>query len=154
MGLGVVWIDQLVPFHRSTNVTLSPALLMLSPTAVQAVLEVHDMPRRALPVAPRGFGRFWMDQLVPFQRSAKVCSSLSLFWEYPTAMQSVVEVQDTPSRLLKAAPLPSAVDWIDQLVPLQCPTKAVSTMAFPLPLLAKAPTAVQALVEAQDTALS
>jgi hypothetical protein len=72
VGLGVVWIDQLVPFHCSANVTsgLEP---VLDPTAVQAVLDVHDTPLRLLlSVAPVGLGVVWIDQLVPFHRSANV----------------------------------------------------------------------------------
>jgi hypothetical protein len=41
-GLGVVWIVQLVPFQNSANVTSVPALLMRSPTAVQAVAAAHE----------------------------------------------------------------------------------------------------------------
>jgi hypothetical protein len=47
-GLGVSWIDQLVPFHRSANVTCGPFCREDHPTAVQAVLDTHDTALRRL----------------------------------------------------------------------------------------------------------
>ena len=76
----MLWSAQLVPFHRSANATPVPELLVSSPTAVQAVLEVHDTPPRLLPVVPVGLGVVWIDQLVPFQRSANVTLVPELFW--------------------------------------------------------------------------
>lgn len=43
-GVGVVWIDQPTPSHRSTNAAPLPALSTKDPTAVQAVDDVHDTP--------------------------------------------------------------------------------------------------------------
>lgn len=43
LGLGVLCIAQLAPFHRSANVS-APELVSSSPTAVQAVVEAHVMP--------------------------------------------------------------------------------------------------------------
>jgi len=40
--MGVLWIAQRTPFHRSASVTGRPAWLVKSPTAVQARLDVHD----------------------------------------------------------------------------------------------------------------
>jgi hypothetical protein len=72
VGLGVVWIDHPAPFHRSPNVVALWALLTEYPAAAQVVAEVHDTPLSWLDAAPAGLGVVWIDQLVPFQRSAKV----------------------------------------------------------------------------------
>ena len=66
LGFGVVWIDQLVPFHRSANVALS----LMDPTAVHAVVVVHDTPLRKPEFCPARVGVDWTVQLVPFHRSA------------------------------------------------------------------------------------
>src|SRR6516225_47222 len=71
-GLGVVWMVQAVPFHRSARVRLGLVLAPWSPTAVQACAEVHDTLRRELSGAPAGLGVAWMLQVVPFQASARV----------------------------------------------------------------------------------
>ena len=41
-GLGVVWIDHLVPFQRSASVTVV-VLVEVLPTAVQALADVQDL---------------------------------------------------------------------------------------------------------------
>ena len=41
-GLGVFWIFQLDPSHRSARATVAPEPLRLNPTAVQAALLVQD----------------------------------------------------------------------------------------------------------------
>jgi hypothetical protein len=67
-GLGVRWIPQVVPFHRSARVPeFEP------PTAV------HDTAFRKLNCAPEGLGVAWMRHTVPFHRSAKVTSVPALF---------------------------------------------------------------------------
>lgn len=43
---GLRCIDQVVPFHRSTSVCSLD--VVQSPTAVQAVVEVHDTPRSSV----------------------------------------------------------------------------------------------------------
>jgi hypothetical protein len=49
-----------------------PALFVNCPTAVQVVVEGQDTAPKLADCAPVGFGVVWIDQLVPFQRSAKV----------------------------------------------------------------------------------
>ena len=73
-GLGMDWIDQRVPFQCSASVgPAGPAVLVLAPpTAVQALADVHDTPLKLLKAAPAGLGVDWIDQRVPFQRSASV----------------------------------------------------------------------------------
>ena len=41
--------------------------------AVQALADVHDTPPKPLFFASAGLGVDWIDQRVPFQRSASVC---------------------------------------------------------------------------------
>src|SRR5664279_155130 len=137
VGLGVVWTVQLVPFQRSASVTTVKPVLD-NPTAVQAVLDVHDTPPRLLPVVPVGLGVVWIDQLVPFQRAANVTLVPELLWSCPTAVQLVLDVHDTPLRLLEVAPVGLGVVWTDQLVPFHR-----SANATPVPeLLVSSPTAV------------
>src|SRR5439155_7564474 len=64
LGLGLVTIDQLVPFQRSTNV-LFAELVEYSPTASQLVVLGHDTPVRTGPVAPVAVGRATTEQLDP-----------------------------------------------------------------------------------------
>jgi hypothetical protein len=78
-GIGTGWIDQLLPFQRSANVSV-PALSENDPTAVQALAAVQDTEDRSLLVAPDGLGVGWMDQVVPFRRSANV-TTVGLFRE-------------------------------------------------------------------------
>jgi hypothetical protein len=61
---------------------------------------VHDTPDRELNVAPLGTGVDWTDQLVPFHASASVAWIPFLVPKFPTAMQAVPEVHETPSRSL------------------------------------------------------
>ena len=74
-GLGLGTMDQVVPFHDSTMVfttTLPPPFLLREePTAVHAVGEVQETPRRTL-AEGSGLGLGTMDQVVPFQDSMSV----------------------------------------------------------------------------------
>jgi hypothetical protein len=75
-------------------------LASFEPTAVQAVAEVHDSPLRTAIVGLAGFGVDWIDQLVPFQRSANVTIALGvLLWMDPTAVQFVGAGHDNPARM-------------------------------------------------------
>jgi len=68
-GLGVAWIRQRVPFHRSAKVPAFEA-----PTAVQAEAEEQETPNNT-PPPEEGLGVGWMDHRVPFHRSARVIST-------------------------------------------------------------------------------
>jgi hypothetical protein len=55
----VSWIDQRVPFQRSTSVEMVPVVMLPAsedPTAVHAPGEVHETLSRTLELAPDGFG--------------------------------------------------------------------------------------------------
>ena len=53
-GLAVGSTVHFVPFQASAKVISRPSLFPYSPTAVQAVAEVHDTPDRESPVSPDG----------------------------------------------------------------------------------------------------
>jgi len=46
VGILVSWIDHSLPFHRSANASVLPALLMYLPTAVHASADVHETPAK------------------------------------------------------------------------------------------------------------
>jgi hypothetical protein len=68
-GLGVGVIDQVVPFHTSTNVEDDVSSPAEYPTAVHFELR-HDTPPSALSVAPLGLVTGVIDQVVPFHTMA------------------------------------------------------------------------------------
>ena len=88
-GVGLVTIDQLVPFQRSITVTVFAAVVA-DPTAKQFVVLVHATPLKTVPVAAAGFGLATTDQLVPFHRSTSDDSRAVVETKEPTAKHSVV----------------------------------------------------------------
>jgi hypothetical protein len=148
-GFGVRWMDHRVPFQRSAKLSsFSPT--KYPPTAVHAVSDGHDTAERMLltPLAggfaPGGLAGRWMDHLVPFQRSMSISPERLAVLYDPTALQLLSDAHDTASRPQPAAPLGSAARSIDHLLPFQRSTSAP-------PLNATSPTAVQAVLEGQDT---
>jgi hypothetical protein len=119
VGLGVGWIAQPVPFHRSANASV-PELLVKYPTAVHAVADVHDTPASWLLLAPAGLGEVWIAQLEPFHCSVNVSCVPALSVKYPMAVHTVIDVHDTPVSWLFIAPAGLGMVWIDQAVPSQC----------------------------------
>jgi hypothetical protein len=111
--LGVACTAQLLPFQASARVTVTFELLMYNPTAVQAVLAVHETPFIDVIVAPLGVGVDWIDQPLPFQPSARLSVVLPLL-EEPTAVQAVLEGHETPFRLLDVAPVGLGLDTTSQ----------------------------------------
>ena len=139
----------MVPFHRSARIT--SLLLWLikyqNPTAVQDLVDAHDTATSWLLVAPARCGVRWIDQLVPFHRSASVSSLFARSVKNPTAVQDLADAHDTARRLLLVAPAGFGVRWIDQLVPFH---RSASVMLVPA-WLVENPTAVQDLGDAHDT---
>ena len=85
---------------------------------MQALGEVHDTANSELPVEPLGVAMAWTRQLVPFQASARfTLRRAALPIAAPTAVQAAADAQDTPVKVLLAAPLGRMVRWIRQLVP-------------------------------------
>jgi hypothetical protein len=78
--VGVSWTVQLTPFHCSTRVSSNSVLPWRSltpPTAVQALVDGHEMASSVVPLPP-GSGVSWIVQLTPFQPSANACSRSAL----------------------------------------------------------------------------
>jgi hypothetical protein len=117
--LGVVCTVQDVPFHRSASVSEAPDLLPDTPTAVQAVADLHDTASRLLPIVPDGLGVVCTTQEVPFHASANASVAPELFPYSPMAVQAAAELHDTPPRLLSMAPLGSGMVCTVQEVPFQ-----------------------------------
>jgi hypothetical protein len=92
-GLGVGWITQLVPFHRSARLTPVPELLISNPTASQAEDEAQSTPNRTLACAPAGLGVGCVTHRAPFHRSARVPEL-----DPPIDTQTEDEGQATPKR--------------------------------------------------------
>jgi hypothetical protein len=94
-GLGVGWMRQWLPFHRSARVSCTPDLVTKCPTLVHADLDGHDTPLSALAAAPGGFGVDWTAQVPPLRRSASVTPSPDSRTCKPTAVQTGLAGQDT-----------------------------------------------------------
>ena len=74
----------------------------------------------------------WVDQVEPFQRIAKFegCS-LRAGAEPPTAVHAIEELQEMPSRTLKAWPAALGDDWMDQVLPFQLSTRVLVSCGMP-----------------------
>src|ERR1700730_10253429 len=92
LGLGVGGMDHEVPSQASASVTWTPGPVLASPTAVQALAEVHDTAESSPP--SEGAGGGWMDHGRPFHPSASVPA-----FELPTAVQASGAAHDAPDRL-------------------------------------------------------
>jgi hypothetical protein len=110
-GLGVGWMRQVTPSHRSASGPLADV-----PVAVQAEGPVQDTLARTLGAAPVGLGVGWMVQFVPFHCSARVRKVPELLMEYPAAVQAEEAGQATPSRKF-GPPTRLGVGWMVQFVP-------------------------------------
>src|SRR6516165_7446461 len=116
-GLGVAWIDHLVPFHRSAS---GPAPEL--PIAVHADAEVQDTPFRSPPWDRLGVG--WIRHRVPFQRSATARDAPVVLTLAPTAVHADADVQATPSRLLNGIPGGLGVGRMRHVLPFHCSASA------------------------------
>jgi hypothetical protein len=104
-SLRVGWMAHVVPFHRSTRV-VDPAWAVpfRFPTAVQADADVQDTAASRPPGA--GLGVDWIDQPVPFQRSASGPTGFpELSVRNPTTVHADGEVHATPVRRLPGDPV-------------------------------------------------
>jgi hypothetical protein len=72
---------------------------------------------RVLLLEPVTFGVGWIDQLVPFHRSASVEVAPALTYE-PTAVHALAAVHERPRRTLPVAADGLGVDWIAQPLPV------------------------------------
>ena len=71
-GLGVTSTVHVVPSQTSASVERVPDNALYEPTAVHAVLDVHDTDERELVLAPLGAEVGSIVHVAPFQTSAKV----------------------------------------------------------------------------------
>lgn len=113
-GTGTGWSVQLVPFQRSATGRIGNSENPAPPTAVHAVCDVHDTPRRLPNRKPEGSGTVWTAQLVPFHACAVGCWSPSGLMKKPTSMHAVEEAHETE----KPCPLElctAGTDCSDQL---------------------------------------
>src|SRR5215467_13607108 len=95
-GLGVAWIVQSSPFHRSASVPAFDA-----PTATQSVSEAQDT---AFRLAPGRVGMRCRCQVRPFHRRASVDTTPRVGPTVPTAAHASVAGQAIPFSWLSAAP--------------------------------------------------
>jgi len=77
-------------------------------------VDVQESAPSLAAVAPAGLGTAWIAQLVPFQRSTNGRRPPPVV---PTAMQRLLDGQDTPASSLSDPPPGSGIAWIAQLVP-------------------------------------
>jgi hypothetical protein len=119
-GLGVGWIFQPVPFQRSASVPAGlPKLLKTKPTEIHADGPVQATPPSEAPGALCGLGVGWTLHLLPFQRSATVCTIPSVKWRSPVVVQADGEVQEMPPRKVCTAPAGLGVGRMLQTFPFQ-----------------------------------
>jgi len=86
------------------------------------------------------------DHLDPFQRSASVSDSPTLFAERPTAVQASLDEHDTADRPLSVLPAGLGAGWIDHATPFQR-----SASVTPMPeLFTYCPTAGPTVVEGHE----
>src|SRR5579864_3150728 len=94
-GFGGSCMSHWVPVSRSANAKVIDVLSVHDPTAVQAVLEVHDTASSVLRVALAGDGTVMRVHFVPFQLSPIGLGPEPLLY-VPTAMQALSAGHDTP----------------------------------------------------------
>jgi hypothetical protein len=98
--LGVDWIAQVEPFHRSARVKVLPVLVLKLPTDVHMVDDEHETAVCCADVDVPGLGVDWIVQMVPFHASARVAVLPPDGVQPPTATHAVELVHETPARLL------------------------------------------------------
>ena len=82
-GLGVRWMLQVLPFHRSASMAgdgLLDRFGLENPTARQPVADVHATPISWPITPPARPGVGWMAQLVPFHRSTRAWNAPEESW--------------------------------------------------------------------------
>ncbi len=118
IGVGVGWSNQVRPF-QCWAIGDGDEL----PTAMQAAIDMQETAFR-LPIAWTDAG--WIDQRLPFQRSASVTSLPAMTgcsW-VPTAMQADGDRHDTPVSLRSISPVGFGLGWIVHRSPSQRSARA------------------------------
>jgi hypothetical protein len=96
VGAGIDWTFHSVPFQISAKGATMAELFSYSPTAMQALAEVHDTASRLPLRVPLGSGVVVTFHSEPFQLSLSENSVPELLSLMPTAMQPVADAQATP----------------------------------------------------------
>jgi|GEM_PF-6096979 len=139
VGIGTACIAQAVPFRFSAIAVFTPPI-NAKPTAVQALVLMHETPRRAVSVAPTGFALVSIVQDAPFHTSIKETVPLDVL-NFPTAVHDVVLGHVTSINSLLVEPAGTwGVDSV-QLLPFQRSARTWLT-----PELVLFPTAIHILV--------
>src|SRR5258708_3726697 len=147
-SLGVGWMVQVVPFHRSARVVVPELEVPFRfPAAVQAAGAVQDTAARTPPGG--GLGVRWMAHFRPFHRSASVPAGLpALSGRAPTAGQKEGEVEDPPAKKTPGAHEGAGTGWICHCWPFH--RSAKSPVGKP-ELSKDVPTAMQNMRAVQAT---
>src|SRR5262249_3114528 len=128
-GLGVPWMRQRVPFHRSASITPEPPLAPSLPARLAPGAALPDVPHDRGRDEPAGAGVTWTRQLVPSHRSASGTLVPELPRLAPPAVHAFAEVQDTSKNSATADPAGLGVAWTRQLVPSHRSASAVVPVA-------------------------
>jgi hypothetical protein len=106
-GFGTVCSDHVPEFPRMAVAHLPSALLY--PTAMHAVITLHETPLSLVSVAPSGLGVVWIDQPVSFHDSTSEKVPDFVVYE-PAATQEVFETQWSDCNSPAVAPAGASVD--------------------------------------------
>jgi len=151
VGFGLVTIVQVVPFQCSVNVcstTFEAEVVVEVPTAMQLAGDGHDTPSSSAVVfVPVGRGVDTIDQVVPFQCSARLVSDVDVE-EIPTAAQSVTLAHDTPLNAVSSEPVGFGDATVDQLTPFH---RSINTSVVESDTFVEEPTAKQSVAVGHDT---
>jgi hypothetical protein len=112
--LGVVWIDQLMPFQPSASVSCVTLEEAVSPTPSHELADVHETARTSLTCLPATPGAAWVVQVVPFHCS--MSGALEMSSGEPAATHSLAVGHETLLKLGEPDTGLVVVCW-DQLAP-------------------------------------
>ena len=150
--LGLATFVQPVPSQCSVNVfAVTPAAEAVTelPTAIQLSADEHETPASEFSAAPPAFGVGTIDQLVPFQRSARLFCEVDVE-ENPTAAQSLALAHDTPLSCVSFEPVGFGAATIAHWVPFH---RSINTFVSEPDVLVAEPTAKRSVVIGHDTLL-
>jgi hypothetical protein len=128
-GIGMLTIDQLVPFHRSTSGRCAQHVAGAEPTAKQLVVLAQETAESELSDVD-GFRLVEVLQLVPFQRSMMACACSEVVDAVPTAKQPAVVAHETELRAYDQYPAGFVVGTVDQVLPFQRSANVANPDAF------------------------
>ena len=119
-GRAIRSIIHLLPIRRSASGSFSPARPTYEPTAKHPPVDQQDTAASALRCAPAGSGVLCARHRDPFQTIASVIGIRPGWMTPPTAVQSALDLHDTPLSAPPGTPSPRPVRSIDHLRPFHC----------------------------------